>query len=166
MLRDCSGRLTEEDRIDERPRVRIVGDPPFPLELGRLLCDCGCNASLPINPDLVVVNIADIQAADADCAQALRRLLGRPVVCLLPYPKGRQLALVAALDVDLLVFKPLRAEEFKRRFRILLARQRTGETRRIFPHDRGACLLKSARQTPRLVALAGPCTWKAPKFGV
>jgi hypothetical protein len=135
MLRDCSERLTEEDRIDERPRVRIMGDPPFPLELGRLICDCGCNVSLPIDPDLVVVNIADIEAADCDCAQALRRMLGRPVVCLLPYPKGRQIARVAALDADLLVFKPLRAEEFKCRFAILLARQRIGKTRRMVQHD-------------------------------
>ena len=137
MLRDGDERRTEEARIDERPAVRVTGDPPFPLELGRLLRECGCNASLPIDPDLVVVNIADIQAADADCAQAVRRILGRPVVCLLPYPKERQLARVAALDADLLVFKPLRAEEFKRRFRILLARQRTGETRRIVHHDGG-----------------------------
>ena len=58
MLRDGDGRRTEEDRIDERPRVRITGDPPFPLELGRLICDCGCNVSLPIDPDLVVVKIS------------------------------------------------------------------------------------------------------------
>jgi len=137
MLRDGDERRTEEDRIDERPLVRITGDPPFPLELGRLICDCGCNVSLTRDPDLIVVNIADIQAADCDCTQALRRVLARPVVCLLPYPKGRQIARVAALDADLLVFTPLRAEEFKRRFAILLTRQRSGKTRRIVQHGWG-----------------------------
>jgi AmiR/NasT family two-component response regulator len=127
---------TESVRRDEwppeRPVVLITGDSlDLPLELGTLLRECGCSAFATPNPralnpaqpdpDVVVVNIADLDASDLDRVSTLRRKFRKPMVCMLPYPTEEQVARVAALGADFLVFKPLCAEDFKSRIRLLLS---------------------------------------------
>ncbi len=127
---------TEPARRDEPPRERpvvlITGHSlDLPLELGTLLRECGCSAFATPNPrvqnqaqpvpDVVVVNIADLDAADLDGVSTLRRKFRKPMVCLLPYPTEEQVERVAALGADFLVFKPLCAEDFKSRIRLLLS---------------------------------------------
>ena len=125
----------------ERAVVLITGDSlDHPLELISLLRECGCNASVTADlealqdrthaePDVIVLNFADVQTANPEPVQVLRKKYGKPVVCLLPHPAEQEVDRVAALGGDLLIFKPLCAEEFKSRIRILLWEQRARKTR-------------------------------------
>jgi DNA-binding response OmpR family regulator len=121
---------------DKRPVVLISGDSHgLPLELGGLLRDCGCSAFVTTNlqilketahadPDVIVVNFEDIKNANPEREPALREHHRKAVVCLLPYPEEHQIAQVATLGADVIIFKPLNAEEFKSRIRLLLWERR------------------------------------------
>lgn len=130
------GRTQTREKRHERPVVLITGDSlGLPLELGRLLRDCGCSAFVTTDltalqvttyADLAVimVNFASVETADPDKVRVLREQYDKPIVCLLPYPPEQYVSRVISLRADHIMFKPLCTKEFEYRIRLLLAEQR------------------------------------------
>ena len=139
---DCGSRGHKRSRhkTPKWPVVLITGDSfGLPLELGGLLKDLGCSVFVSTDlevlkntshtdPGVSIVNFASVQDANPKRVQALRDIYHKPVVCLLPYPTEQQIDQVSSLGADLLIFKPLCAEEFKSRIRLLLWEQSAQKT--------------------------------------
>ena len=124
--------LQTAQMVTEGPFVLIAGDAPDELqELAWLTNDCGFIALRNTNAqgsagmaqrglDVVLVNFATVAAASFRRVEALREEHGKPVVCVLPYPNQQEVAQVARLAADDLLFKPLRTEELASRLRLVL----------------------------------------------
>ena len=144
---ESKGNTQVEIRGPKGPVVLITGDSfGIPPELGPLLRDCGCSTyvitdlkalkdTTHAGPDLIVVHFASVQAASPKRVQVLREKDSKPIVCLLPHPTEQQIARVDGLRADLLIFKPLCAEEFKSRFRLLLWARKVRKTFRYVDGD-------------------------------
>jgi two-component system KDP operon response regulator KdpE len=147
----------------KRQVVRVTGDPlGLPPELGDLLRDCGCSAFFAtgmaasqngthLEPELTIVNFASNQAANPERVQALREKNPKPVVCLLEHPTEQEIAQVASIRTNLVIFKPLCAQEFKIRIRLLLWEQRAQSTDPTLSRGRRGADLKLSERDKSVV---------------
>ena len=113
-------------------RVLVAGDGfGVPLGLRRMLEDCLCmlitahaadakGEKAPSMPDLVLFNVGKLGSYRAGEIQALRDYYRVPVVAVVPHPAPEEIADVAALKADAVVFKPLSVDELRSRLRLAI----------------------------------------------
>jgi two-component system KDP operon response regulator KdpE len=111
-------------------RVLTAGDSfGVPPGLRRMLEDCLClliapnpvddnSGMAPSNPDLILFNIGTLGSYRAQEIDVVRDRYGVPVVAVVSHPTPEEVADVAALKADAVVFKPLIVDELRSRLRL------------------------------------------------